>query len=313
MVDLEDRVLGCLYGVALGDALGTPFEFRRTTPKPTYTGLLLEEPTYVQFQYSKMELPPGCISDDTEMTLALLNSILNKENYNEDDAIKYYLDWANLKGTPLGKNTRALMKNITTVKGFRNRQKNILDEKSQSNGSLMRATPLALLDNWEESFKIDTNLTNPTKINQDCSKIYLGILRAIYKNESYELDFNDYDEPLRKYLRAGSLGEILPIDKDRGWVVFGIYVTLYALQKGLSFQDTMDTIYRDFPGSDTDTVMAISGGIIGASLGYQTLLKESKTSINLSRLTKYFENTNRPKIDQTLLDKLSEYVKNIKL
>jgi len=55
-VDVRDRVLGSILGLAIGDALGAPFEFRRRTqiafPLPA-------------FELPWMGLPPGTWTDDT--------------------------------------------------------------------------------------------------------------------------------------------------------------------------------------------------------------------------------------------------------
>ena len=57
-MDVAERVAGAVLGLAIGDALGAPFEFRRRTaianPLPA-------------FQIEWMGLPPGTWTDDTAM------------------------------------------------------------------------------------------------------------------------------------------------------------------------------------------------------------------------------------------------------
>jgi ADP-ribosylglycohydrolase len=67
--DLEARVLGCVLGGAVGDALGAPFEglWARSIPEAS---LLLEE--YAEFE----GFPRGQYTDDTQLTVATLRSIV---------------------------------------------------------------------------------------------------------------------------------------------------------------------------------------------------------------------------------------------
>lgn len=106
------KKLGAIYGVAIGDALGAPHEFTRAKPKLEYTGILADEDVFVRFRFATMKIPASSVTDDTEMMIQLLTSILETGRYSEDAAIINYLAWANLKETPLGKNTRALMKGV---------------------------------------------------------------------------------------------------------------------------------------------------------------------------------------------------------
>jgi len=67
-VDVRDRVLGSILGLAIGDALGAPFEFRRRTqvafPLPA-------------FELPWMGFPPGTWTDDTAMARNLWLSLID--------------------------------------------------------------------------------------------------------------------------------------------------------------------------------------------------------------------------------------------
>src|SRR5215472_15290513 len=68
-VPLRDRFLGCLLGGAVGDALGAPFEGLWSHSIPDEEALLAG---YAEFE----GYPPGQFTDDTQLTLATVRSIL---------------------------------------------------------------------------------------------------------------------------------------------------------------------------------------------------------------------------------------------
>ena len=297
----KDKFIGALYGVAVGDALGAPYEFRRVTPKLPYDGILVDEDVYAKFQYSTIHIKPHTVTDDTEMTLTLLSSILEKGKYDRDDVILRYLEWASAS-TFMGRNTRMLMKGVKTIKGFEARREKADMKNTQSNGSLMRALPLVLLGaKWKEGVVTDTSLTNENDVNIECSMIFVGILRYIIFDD--ELKITCEQIVVKDALRSALKKEILPgvMTKSKGWVVYALYVAVLTLLTVKSFEDGMDFIYRNFMGGDMDTIMSISGALLGALYGYDSMTKERKTKINIEKLSVGFElndKYNLPKIVQ---------------
>ncbi len=63
--DIQGRMRGCAVGAAVGDALGMPLEFGPRRPADR----LVRE-------MQGGRLPPGTFTDDTEMALALAESLL---------------------------------------------------------------------------------------------------------------------------------------------------------------------------------------------------------------------------------------------
>jgi ADP-ribosylglycohydrolase len=68
-VPLQDRFLGCLLGCAVGDALGAPYEGLWSHSIPAGEALLSE---FAEFE----GYPSGQFTDDTQLTLATVRSIL---------------------------------------------------------------------------------------------------------------------------------------------------------------------------------------------------------------------------------------------
>jgi ADP-ribosyl-[dinitrogen reductase] hydrolase len=72
---LHDRYLGCLVGLALGDALGAPIEGRPRGSFPPVVGIS-EEP--------RPGLPVGGWTDDTALALCLAASLIERGGFDLD-------------------------------------------------------------------------------------------------------------------------------------------------------------------------------------------------------------------------------------
>lgn len=282
MADKCDRVMGMIIGHALGDALGAPHEFRYQ--KKNYTGKLEHDVVLLSKWQPRDIFPPGSVTDDTQMALTLLNSLYEKEKYDEDDVIQSYIKWANSGVKMLGRNTRALFKGIKTVRGYRNRHTKFFvgnDQVTQSNGSLMRAYPLVFVDNTKQ----DCELTNPNAVNILCSMVYIGILKRILedipKNEILEWLGEIKGEPeVREAIQQGL--NKLPrniTEVGKGWVVHALYITIYSYVHIDNTVEMYKWIITQW--GDTDTNAAIAGAVKGLELGFQKVKEEQEENIEI--------------------------------
>ncbi len=178
-MDWNSKLASIFIGVALGDALGAPHEFKNAGL--IYTGKLEYEIKRITRFHQEIVHPIGSVTDDTQMTFALIRSLIWSGGYVPEDAVLSYESWA-ATSNMLGKNTRALFKGVKTYKGYESRYNKIfsapMDSWTQSNGSLMRCTPFVIFPGYEE-LSADCKLTNPHPINISCSIIYSYILKNI--------------------------------------------------------------------------------------------------------------------------------------
>lgn len=294
-----DRVSGMIYGTAIGDALGAPHEFSRVTPKIKYTGIINTEHTLsVQFQFAKMILPPATTTDDTAMTLALFECLLdNNMQYNEEAICIAYWKFANSIKTGLGRNTRSLFKfkcqQKNAYKGYKRRYDKGIEgdlQQCQSNGSLMRASPLVLANRETDDPNQDFALTNPNPTNEYCSQIYKKLMVSIYdglerstlldllKTAKDETPDPDVKLAIKDAFESKSNRNIG--GRDKGWVCHCLYAALRGFFLYDTMQEAMDWIVQ-IPNSDCDTTAAVCGSLWGAYLGLSKMRTESKTSKNL--------------------------------
>jgi len=273
-----NKIKGMLIGAFLGDALGTPFERHS---KIKYTGDLTTTKLYHKDRFGhETTLDYGQCSDDSEMTIILFNHIKKHNNtIDKDSLILDYIEWANHKTSfALGKNTRALFKGIKTLDGYKKRYDK-RNKDCQSNGALMRCSPLVLVD--QKYWSIECAITNPNKICIETNMIYLNLLKNALngiKPNINTIDRTHLSEPLIEMFKQLDDNMVRDITKQKGWCVHGLYCALHAFNHYTSFGDAMKWIIES--GGDTDTNATITGALYGAYYGYDELYKQQKKNID---------------------------------
>ena len=84
----RDRALGCLLGVAVGDALGTTLEFTNAPPRPFSPRL--RGPHRDVTGGGPFNVVPGQVTDDTQQACALFRSVWERPRYDVRDAAGRY-------------------------------------------------------------------------------------------------------------------------------------------------------------------------------------------------------------------------------
>jgi ADP-ribosyl-[dinitrogen reductase] hydrolase len=285
-----DKVRGMLIGVALGDALGVPHEFRYQNAP--YTGKLEHRGKLIFRFQGTYSLAIGQYSDDFEKTLTLARSLITNRGYNRDHVVKSYLEWVNSGQVMLGSNTRELFKGVTTIRGYEARYDKKFSEPQEtwtcSNGATMSCSPLALLDD-PSAVIIDCAVTNPHPTNLDCNRVYVAAIRLALQG----VDPVQIMACVAELAQTDAVKEVLSqvlTKKTRdlaylkGWCLHGLYCAMWCLLYTSTLQEALDWVIGQHPGSDTDTNAAITGGLIGALRGYTALMSESRTAENIAIL-----------------------------
>ena len=293
----EDVLRGMLWGAAIGDALGTPHEFRTGTPLRRYSGLL-EFPAVRQNRWQGRRVGVvGQVSDDTEMGLALAAALVAGQRYDPDRAVGAYLVWANSKCPFMGRNTRALLHGVKTLRGYRGRYQKVYgggrpqDEFTQSNGCLMRCAPLAALGAAAgEAARADCALTNPHPTCVDACQVYIRAAQELGAGAALEVVVAAApgwaETPaVQGVLEAAGRTEIERnvTGESKGWVLHALWCAfraLLVLGRDGSYEAAIDWVIRC--SGDTDTNACIAGALLGACLGYEALESEERTGANIA-------------------------------
>lgn len=154
MISLEERYMGCLQGLAAGDAVGTTVEFKQPGSF---------EPVEDMVGGGPFHLEPGCWTDDTSMALCLAESLLTCQGFDAADQMSRYRRWwkeGHLSSTgecfDIGNTvSTALSKFAETGDPYAGSN----DPYSAGNGSLMRLAPVPMF------FR-----SNPAKAIDQCAE-----------------------------------------------------------------------------------------------------------------------------------------------
>ena len=136
------KVENGIIGFVVGDTMGVPVEFNSREK-------LLLNPVTEMLEYGTHNMPKGCWSDDTSMTLATMDSIIKCKEINTNDMADRFIKWyRNGEYTATG-----IMFDIgTTTKQALIKYQRGIDiaskcggerEYDNGNGSIMRMLPIA--------------------------------------------------------------------------------------------------------------------------------------------------------------------------
>jgi ADP-ribosyl-[dinitrogen reductase] hydrolase len=311
-----DKVKGIIIGHALGDALGAPVEFY---PYAHFTGRLDTPIIRYTRAYGKQVSDIGQVSDDTEMAIVLLKTIMN--GYTKEKAVENYMRWANnnydnCKGKSpfMGKNTRNLfVAPKSTYALYKKRfckyyPDNITMEKSQSNGALMRAYVHIFTQN-DNIILEDVFITNPSKLVHNCVYVYIMAIRmAIMDTPKTIIKDNirkmiEFEELSVAYEQACS-NKFRNVTCNRGHILNAFYCAFWGLFNFENYKDAIDSIIclgpvdgepakicikgswkkSEISVGDTDTNAAIAGALLGAYYGYDKINEDEVTKNNINVL-----------------------------
>jgi len=291
-----------IMGVVVGDALGCPvqFESRDQVARHPVTGMR---------GYGTFNLPAGSWTDDSSLTLALLESIKRNGTVKYDDIMDNFVKWLDDGAfTPYGQSFdigRGTMKAIRKYQYTHNPHRaGSSSETNNGNGSLMRIMPAVL-------YGIERGLTDAEAVdiihkvgslthahiraNIACG-LYWFAAKAILQVQGSLPDrlqagmdrgFAYYEKLLADHenlgyydrLRDLSAFAALPADRIRstGYVVDSLEASIWALITTDSFESALLRAVN--LGDDTDTVGAIAGGLAGLAYGYEAIPEEWLSAI----------------------------------
>jgi ADP-ribosyl-[dinitrogen reductase] hydrolase len=263
-----DRGLGCLLGLAVGDALGTTLEFEERDSFPRHTEMIGAGP---------FRLKPGQWTDDTAMALALGESLSASGGLDELDLMTRFLAWRDTgqysctgKCFDIGGATNAA---LTRFSRTGNPQAGSDDETTAGNGSLMRLAPVALfaLDDGEMSGHLaaaQSATTHAAPQAVEACEIFAMMLREAIlgagKDAIKPRNWDGHDEiaaVLAGSWRRKGRDEI----SSSGYVVDTLEAALWSVHHAQSFEEAVITAVN--LGGDADTVGAVTGQIAGAIWG----------------------------------------------
>ena len=141
---MNEYARGCLLGLAVGDALGTTFEFDRIY-QPAYPTLATGPATDV-VGGGPFDLDAGQVTDDTQLAVCLARSLAERGRFELADVASRYVAWTS-EAFDIGNQTGASLRRIEEGTPILEASFGVWrasGRRAAGNGSLMRAAPLAI-------------------------------------------------------------------------------------------------------------------------------------------------------------------------
>lgn len=290
---------GCLLGLAIGDAMGMPFEGWRPHWIRRKVGNRLD--TFLPAP--RRRLKPGMWTDDTKMALHLAESIVRcKGRIVGDDVARSYLAWfmsGDLRG--IGGATLQSMTRLNEAVPWDESGKT--GSYAAGNGTAMRTAPIGLadcadLDHLREDSRIDAIIThNNEEAIAGSRAVNFFIARGVTAGRTKPTlslidEAIEFIGPCKLADRLAKaklfLKENLPAETalsrlgTSGYVVETVASAVFCfLRTPGDFVKTVSTSI--LAGGDTDTTGAVAGAISGAWNGTTGIPKHLRDGVEDSR------------------------------
>lgn len=283
--NLELKIKSVLFGVAVGDALGVPVEFKSRE-------YLARNPVSDMQGYGTHHQPKGTWSDDSSLTFCMVEALCN--GYDPEQIAQHFVKWrknawwtAHNEVFDIGIATQnAIVRLNNAVKAT---EAGGINEVDNGNGSLMRIAPLVFYIQAfaiEERFRITQQVSSITHRHMRsvlACFYYLefmrNILLGVSKYEALKLTSSDFmsfcksneisEKELAYFERICSSNfPILSSDEiqSTGYVMHSLEAAIWCLMAAENYADTV--LMAVNLGGDTDTTAAIAGGLAGLLYGF---------------------------------------------
>lgn len=247
---MDDRKKGMLWGLVVGDCLGSPIQFTEKDSHPHITEM-------VPCRY--FNTPPGYWTDDSSMAFCIMESVVRFGHYDLKDVARNFvrwheegfwssLDYAFDVGTATTTACIKIRDYGTLCNGF---------EDSQGNGSIMRFAPTYFLNGQDAGNRIPHEISDITHASEAVWKtvdLMMEICSAHLKGERTE---HQSEYATREEVN------------NSGWAVSTVQAALWAFHSTQSFEDGMIAAVN--LGGDADSIGAVYGQIAGSYYGFSAI------------------------------------------
>ena len=293
--------LNAIMGIVVGDAFGCPVQFKSRE-------MVSAHPITRMYGYGTFNLPEGSWTDDSSLTLALLDSIYRNKEIDPDEIMENFMKWLDDGDfTPYGTAYDIGSGTIAAIDRYRSTRKwwqcGSNDEWNNGNGSLMRIIPACIYcsimitrGEYTEQDAVNTihavgSLTHGHIRSNIACGLYFFMVHQVLTEEGpffnilqnglsngftfYEqfLENGGNNKDLLLYSRIKDLTSFASIPENQinssGYVIDTLEAAIWSLINTCSFDQAI--IKAVNLGDDTDTVGAVTGGLAGLYYGYDQI------------------------------------------
>lgn len=266
---LKDRFRGVLLGIAAGDALGAPLEFQEARDTSHFITDMVGG--------GWLHLAPGEWTDDTQMTLCVVDSLLSTRVFDPDDIAKRFVVWSETQPKDIGSHTKKVLQAISDGIPWEQASREVQEQNPDgaANGSLMRCAPLSLFvyQNPDYIASLSPVLSRITHSHPDCewACVFLNVLLShllVGKSKQEAVDgaysiCTGASDALKE--RIGRAMEPLCETSPTGYVLDTLEVALWSFLHTSDLESAL--LVSVNRGADADTVGAVVGALAGARYG----------------------------------------------
>lgn len=276
---IKNKMLGCLYGQAIGNALGLQTEFMSRDEVASHYSPRL--------RYYNQDYPNGYgvwEDDDTKQMLCILDEFVNSKAITASGIAANLLNWLETDGRGCGN----LVYQVLTHRDYMTNPISAAHDRwqlshceSAPNGALMRTSVVGLWPkNVEKNAIVACRVTHydPRCVGA-CVIATEIIYNLVWKNLS--LSYSDilnlahkYDDRIAEWIKLAYESEyISDLDLDNpsgmGYTLRTLAAALWCYWHADSFEAGLLTVVNE--GGDADTNGAIACAILGAKYGYNAI------------------------------------------
>jgi len=260
--EVLDRALGAYLGLALGDALGATVEFM--TPRE------------IRHEYGVhrdivgggwLKLPPGGVTDDTSMSLALGQAIIQRQGWNLSAVADAFAAWLRAKPVDCGNTCRRGIRRYIVNGTFSAAP----SEADGGNGALMRNLPVVLASLKDEAALkrwtiAQCHFTHHHPLSDAATLAFAQMVRSLVLGESASA-CNSLAQAL---IDAHPVFRFAPYPgRASGYIVDTVQTVLHHFFAQEEFEECVVATVNQ--GEDADTTGALAGMLAGARCGLARL------------------------------------------
>ncbi len=284
----EQAALGAVLGALVGDAAGAVLEFFGRPIDDADVAHAMTLPGG-----GTWSVAPGQVTDDGELTMSLLSALAAEPENPTERAARHYAWWVESDPFDIGATTAASLGCLRDPERAARAEQDgaavVMTAtaaercmRSKANGSLMRATPLAVWGAGRDTADVvaatmrDARLSHPNEACVGAAVAYVLAIRHLVSETGSgdvagaialakgALASPPFEEP-RSWLEEALAGIAVPFTPQDGFVRIAFAHAFRHLAVGTSYEDALREVLRG--GGDTDTNACIVGGLLGARWG----------------------------------------------
>lgn len=276
MNTIKNRINGILYGVAVGDALGAPLEFMTAKEIQRKHGTVRD-----MIGGGCLNVIPGEVTDDTQMTLAVAEGIVEAPEKPIQAIGQRFIAWYNGRPKDVGSTCATsilyavhITNNVPTEEEWLTAAQmthNTMGGRSAGNGSLMRtAYPAMYYPDIEAATGMASRISRMTHFDPKASaacEVYTKMLHDLLVCEPGTGNGVIFHDAIQH--RYDHVGDFYFTPCPTGYVADSFEAALHCILTTETLEDALVKAVN--LGGDADTIGAITGGLAGALYGYDAI------------------------------------------